>query len=60
MSSRMQMPEEKKRTLKKCYLYVEWILFACVLLTQAADLRSAEDVLIWLCIGINAVYMSAV
>ena len=54
------MPEEKKRTLKKCYLYVEWILFACVLLTQAADLRSAEDVLIWLCIGINAVYMTAV
>ena len=60
MSSRMQMPEEKKRTLKKCYLCVELILFACVLLTQAADLRSAEDVLIWLCIGFNAVYMSAV
>ena len=54
------MPEEKKQAVKRGYLCAEMILFACVLLTQTADLRKAEDVLIWLCIGINAVYMTAV
>ena len=60
MCSSRQMPEEKKQAVKRGYLCVEMILFACVLLMQTADLRKAEDVLIWLCIGINAVYMTAV
>ena len=46
----------KTETLRY-YLLTEAILFAGVLIMQMADQREAEDVLVFLCIACNAVYI---